>query len=140
MIELTLLIKKYYPGWTLRVYHDNSIDHTVKCKLECLRDPNGTLLDNVDFCDIENLPGLPFDNFPNQKDYEISSKYLNAWNASFVHAMIWRWFPLSDLFVDVFLSRDSDSIIFQREVDSVNVWLTSNKVAHIMRGKLLIIH
>jgi len=51
-----------------------------------------------------------------------------------MNAMKWRWFPINDRFVDAFMSRDSESLIIQREVDSVNVWLQSDKVGHIMRG------
>lgn len=40
--------------------------------------------------------------------------------------------------VDVFSSRDTDSYILQRELDSVNVWLSSDKPGHIMRGTELI--
>lgn len=59
-------------------------------------------------------------------------------NASFIHPTIWRYLTLGDEFVDVVSFRDSDSFIFQREVDSVNVWLKSNdKIAHIMRGYLV---
>lgn len=48
--------------------------------------------------------------------------------------MIWRFFPMGDYFVDLFSSRDSDSRILQREIDSVAVWLNSEKAGHIMRG------
>ena len=47
--------------------------------------------------------------------------------------MKWRWLPIGDSFVDAFSSRDSDSFILQREVDSVKLWLKSDKVGHIMR-------
>ncbi len=47
--------------------------------------------------------------------------------------MMWRWFPISDDFVDIFSSRDSDSTLIQREKDSVDVWLKSNNLFHIMR-------
>jgi hypothetical protein len=35
--------------------------------------------------------------------------------------------------VDVFISRDSDSVILQREVDAVDEWLRSNYTFHVMR-------
>ena len=87
---------------------------------------------------MENLPGLPFDKFSTTSELEVSSQFLNVWNASYMHAMMWRWLPIGDLFVDVFSSRDSDSEIIQREEHSVNAWLNSNKVAHIMRGRKLL--
>ena len=47
--------------------------------------------------------------------------------------MMWRWFPIADDFVDFFSSRDTDSTLIQREIDSVNVWLNSNTLFHVMR-------
>jgi hypothetical protein len=104
LTNITKLIKTLYPGWIIRIYHDN----TIKCEIQCeLND------DIVDFCNVEKLP----------------NKTVN-----YIHKMMWRWLPIGDSFVDVFNSRDSDSLILQREVDSVQHWLKSNKSAHIMRG------
>ena len=47
---------------------------------------------------------------------------------------MWRWFPIGDRFVDLWSSRDTDSMIHQREVDAVDAWLQSDKLVHIMRG------
>ena len=106
-----------YPNWLIRIYHDNSIDDKIKCEIECLKDSDEKMVDNVDFCNIESVP-------------KHNDLYLNF---SYIHAMKWRWLPIGDYFVDVFSSRDSDSNIFQREIDSVNVWLNSKKNGHIMR-------
>jgi len=120
----------------MRIHHDNSIDQSLKCVLECLKDENGNLLDNVDFCDIEKVPGHQTSQFTFNTDIlqgtdpEIESR----WSAAYMNAMKWRWLPISDPFVDAFMSRDADSLIIQREVDSVMVWLESDKVGHIMRG------
>lgn len=46
---------------------------------------------------------------------------------------MWRFLSLGDKFVDILLSRDLDSFILQREVDAVQAWISSGKVAHIMR-------
>jgi hypothetical protein len=46
---------------------------------------------------------------------------------------MWRFLPAEDDDVEVFLSRDTDSRIYQREVDAVNEWLKSDKNFHIMR-------
>lgn len=112
------MVKKFYPDWIIRVYHDSSILDDIKCELECLKDDQQKLFDNIDFCDIENL----------------QSTRINSWNANYTHSMMWRWFPIGDHLVDAFISRDTDSIIIQREIDSVNVWLSSDKYGHIMRG------
>ncbi len=134
-IEIAYEIKKLYPGWLMRVYHDNSISSTAKCDMECLKDANGVPLDNLDFCNVEYMIGNQNPLFQHQNWFNNSKKI--TWNASYINAYMWRWFPIGDLFVDVFNSRDSDSKILQREVDSVNVWLKSDKVGHIMRGNLV---
>ena len=58
---------------------------------------------------------------------------MNIWDGSYIHGMKWRWLPLGDPFADIFMSRDSDSWITQREKDSVDVWLKSNTLFHVMR-------
>ena len=132
------MIKKLYPGWTMRIHHDSSIDQSLKCELECLNDANGNLLDNVDFCDVEKVPGHQNTRFAHYKWSDIvqdnASELECSWNATYMNSMKWRWLPINDPFVDAFMSRDADSLILQREVDSVKVWLESDKVGHIMRG------
>ena len=49
------------------------------------------------------------------------------------HGMFWRFWASEDLDVDIFLSRDCDSRISEREVNAVNEWLESDKDFHIMR-------
>lgn len=66
----------------------------------------------------------------------LKGKLNKTWSAEYIHAMKWRWFPIFDRFVDVFMSRDIDSIIYQREIKAVNAWLESDKPGHIMRGML----
>ena len=43
--------------------------------------------------------------------------------------------PVGDSLVDYFMSRDSDSLILEREVDAVNEWIKSNTLLHVMRGE-----
>lgn len=93
--------------------------------MECLKDKKGQLLDNVDFCNVKYVPS-----------FNSNFKAENSWDASYIHASMWRFLALGDAFVDIFMSRDSDSNILQREVDSVNVWLKSSKVGHMMRGNI----
>ena len=137
------MIKKKYPGWVMRVHYDSSIDENIKCELECLKDEKENLLDNVDFCNMEKVPGHQNLKFNHNKWSNIlqsnSSELESSWSATYMHPTKWRWFPINDPFVDVFMSRDSDAMIIQREVDSVNVWLESDKVGHVMRGKLVIL-
>lgn len=49
------------------------------------------------------------------------------------HGMFWRFWASEDKDVDIFLSRDCDSRISEREVIAVNEWLKSDKDFHIMR-------
>lgn len=49
------------------------------------------------------------------------------------HGMFWRFWASEDPEVDIFLSRDCDSRISEREVAAVNEWLSSDKDFHIMR-------
>ena len=113
--DIVLRAKQLFPNWTVRFYHDGkSLNQANICKLECLK-VNNVLLDNVDFCDINNL------------NYEhLDMKKLIP--------TFWRWLPMHDEFVDVFVSRDADSCLIQREKDAMIEWLASNKLFHIMRG------
>lgn len=117
---IILQIKKLYPDWIVRIYHDNTINKLVVCKIECLKDESGILVDNTDFCQIEQLPMM--------------DSFSKLWNVSHLHKMMWRWLPIGDHFVSVFSSRDTDSPIIQRELDSVKIWFNSDKEGHIMRG------
>lgn len=82
------------PDWTLRVYHDSSLDTSYKCELECFAirseneqfeedqeigkkdfvDRNLKFLDNIDFCNIDQLP------------YDLVDK---AWTADYMHDATW---------------------------------------------------
>jgi hypothetical protein len=119
--SLTQTIRKLYPGWFMRVYYDDSVDKSIICDIECTRDvETNELIDNSDFCNVNSLK------------LKLNEEGV-VLNANYTHKMKWRWFPIGDSFVDVFSSRDTDSFILQREVDSVNVWLKSNKIGHVMR-------
>ena len=126
LFNLTQIIADKYPGWIMRVYYDDkTVDPRIICKIECAKrqrgERAGEYLDNADFCNINKIPtGLR-----------------GSWSASYMHGMMWRWLPIGDAFVDVFSSRDSDSFILDRELASVNEWLNSNTLFHIMRGNEL---
>jgi hypothetical protein len=78
--EIVAQVKEMYPGWTVRVYHDDTIDEKVICLVECARDRYNALYDNADFCNIKEIY-LSFTNFANK----------NVFNADYMHAMKWRW-------------------------------------------------
>ena len=99
-----------------------------KCELECLKDSGGNLYDNVDFCDVEQIPRIP------SNVSTLSVDHLLNWNATYIHSSMWRYLAIGDSFVDAFMSRDLDMEIFDREIQAVNEWLDSDKAGHIMRG------
>lgn len=47
--------------------------------------------------------------------------------------VFWRLYPFSDSSVDLFISRDCDSIITAREKQAVDEWLDSGRPFHIIR-------
>lgn len=54
-------------------------------------------------------------------------------NKSNWEGMFWRWLPLDDETVDVWISRDADSRLSERELKLVNEWIESGKTLHSIR-------
>ena len=52
---------------------------------------------------------------------------------SHMNRMMWRLIPMLDPLVDIFLSRDLDSFIIDREVVALQQWLNSSFTFSIMR-------
>jgi hypothetical protein len=50
-----------------------------------------------------------------------------------LNAMQWRFLPADEDDVELFISRDADSRVTEREKVSVQEWIDSGKVLHIMR-------
>jgi len=105
--ELIIDMKKMYPGWILRIYHDGSIEENTVCLIECTHN-------HVDFCNASALGSLG-----SVSDY--------------IPPKIWRFLPAGDLLVDIMASRDLDSPLPQRELDAVHDWLSTDKSWHVMR-------
>ena len=86
-------MRKFYPGWTMRVYyHVSDYDGDVMknlCKLACAEP-------ELDICDAKENPKLR--------------------NTTRLYPLLWRFLPVLDRQVDNFLSRDLDSRISEREV------------------------
>ncbi|KAL7644117.1 UNVERIFIED_CONTAM: hypothetical protein RMT77_004940 [Armadillidium vulgare] len=110
--------KKLYKGWTVKIYtnvtREDSYVNEILCEVYCNND-------EVDLCDISDLP--------------VFGAELKNHNG-----MFWRFLPLGDPTVDVFLSRDTDSVIQRREFDAVSEWLKTNKTFHVMRDHPLHSH
>ena len=108
--------KEIYPGWTIRVFHDENLSEREICDLECFKnEENGEIFDNIDFCNIHAMVYV-------------------KWSPSYLIKTFWRWLPIGDIFVDYILSRDTDSCLVERERDAVDAWLNSKKLFHLMRG------
>ncbi|XP_047493352.1 uncharacterized protein LOC125041958 [Penaeus chinensis] len=104
-------IKKHYPGWLVRIYHNVTLDDKKSseelCRLYCDHD-------NVDLCHVHNLPELG-----------------NLTNKG-VFGRFWRFSVMGDPTVDVFLSRDTDSWVLAREAKAVKAWLRSGLTYHVI--------
>ena len=108
VIQYIVEAKEFYPDWRVRVYYQN-VDVTLEQIFQIEQ-----RYDNVDFCDALNIPLLG-----------------NV--TSFLFGGFVRYLPLADRFVDMFMSRNIFSPIFQREIQSVHQWISSDKLFHIMR-------
>jgi hypothetical protein len=60
-------------------------------------------------------------------------KLIAMQNTSEQKNLMWRFLPAFNKNVNVFLSRDADSRITEREAEAVEEWLKSDKDFHIMR-------
>jgi hypothetical protein len=98
------LVSKYLPGWFCRFYIDKN----------CHQD----LIDTIKGDNVEIILVNPTGTHD---------------NSYFHNGMLWRFAASEDPEVNVFLSRDCDSRISEREVSAINEWLLSDKDFHIMR-------
>lgn len=125
-LELVLQqIRVKYTNYTARVYYDKTVNETLRCYFEC------KYRDVVDFCDVNHFST----SVSGQLGVDDSTAVVYD-DLSYMHKMMWRFTPIGDSFLDVFMSRDTDSFFIDRELDSVKEWLGSNNIAHIMRGTI----
>ena len=120
MSNLSMTVEKLYPGWTLRIYHaftqQDREAYAALCNIYC-RFPH------VDLCNVREL----WQRIGNAT-VPIDPALLSGLNRK-----IYRFLVMLDPHVDVFISRDVDSLIFRREVAAVDQWLQSNYTFHVMR-------
>lgn len=122
------LMRLKYKGYTARVHYDSSINLAMRCHLEC------EYPDVMDFCNMNAFSTDVGELIVTTPPEE--TKRAKLVDMSHMHKMMWRFLPVGDSFVDIFMSRDTDSYFSDREIDAVNQWLASNKPVHIMRGIL----
>ncbi len=119
--------EKEYPGWNVRIYHNFTEDskgtpedraaHDQLCGVYCK-------FQHVDLCSLPLMIKRIGDNNRNPVDPAL----LQGLNPRML-----RYLAMLDPNVDIFMSRDVDSIIWRREVDAVEEWLRSNYTFHLMR-------
>lgn len=135
------IMRLKYSAFTARVHYDSSIDLRMRCRMECLYP------DVMDFCDMnafstsvsDEILVEETDSVEGERADKKRRRRANVLDMTHMHKMMWRFLPVGDSFVDVFMSRDTDSFFTDREVDAVNAWLNSNKPVHIMRGQVLFV-
>ncbi len=114
--KLIKKVKRYFPEWTIRVYHTENVDDTIKCELECLQDDiNQKYYDNIDFCDITDLILEPMNN-------EILMEQFRS------------WLPVGDHFADYVLIRDQNSCFGKTEATAVQEWQISDFFFYVTKG------
>lgn len=63
---------------------------------------------------------------------ELGGEIIDMTNSK-IPGMYWRFLPIEDKNVDLFIVRDVDSRINNREEEAVNEWIQSDKILHVMR-------
>jgi hypothetical protein len=116
-----LTAEKQYPGYIIRIYHNvvnepESEGYRQLCNVYC-RYPN------VDLCSVPELA----DRIGN------STTPIDPVLIRGLNPRMYRYLVMLDPNVEVFISRDVDSLIYQREVDAVRQWLPTNYTFHLMR-------
>ena len=121
--NISLTAERDYPGWVVRIYHNirdhggpEREAHDQLCDIYCR-------FHNVDLCSVPLL----VERIGN-KTIPIDPALLTGFNPK-----MYRYLVMLDPNVDVFVSRDVDSIIWPREVDAGAEWLKSNYTFHVMR-------
>ena len=104
--------RRLFPGWRLRIYHNVTSEDTealdVFCELHCN-------YGFIDLCDTRALPST------------------GDLNAQFPVGRFWRFQVVADPTVEIFGSRDSDSLLSEREEAAVSAWLRSGEQFHVLR-------
>jgi len=100
-------VKILYPNWMVRVYTEPDMYKKHLCPLL-------VKYNHFHICDVNNLPG-------DQNDLTV------------VDPRLWRVAPLGDPLVDVFLSRDIDSLLLRRETHAIKEFLETGHSLHTMR-------
>lgn len=120
--------EEIYPGWIVRIYHNfvnqsgpeqEARDHL--CNVYCQ-------FNNIDLCSMPSLIERVRITNNTTTPATMDPGLLQG-----SQPKMWRFLVALDPNVDLFVSRDLDSMLLQREVDAVAEWLRSNYNFHSMR-------
>ena len=117
--NISLTAEKVYPGFIIRIYHNISESdeaYSQLCDVYCRSS-------NVDLCSLPDLMGR----------VNSTASIIDAAHIGNLNPRMFRFLVMFDPNVDVFISRDVDSLIWPREVDAVDEWLSTNYTFHVMR-------
>jgi hypothetical protein len=118
--NISLTAERDYPGWVVRIYHNfrdqDGPGHQQLCDIYCR-------FHHVDLCSVPLL----IERIGN------STTPIDPALVAGLNPKMFRFLVMLDPNVDIFISRDIDSIIWSREVDAVAEWLKSNYTFHVMR-------
>ncbi len=78
----------------------------------------------------DTVPNNIIEQLQNKSNVKIIFKYGDL---NYCKPAMWRFEAIDEFEVEIMLSRDTDSRIYDREVIAVNEWLSSDKLFHIMR-------
>ena len=107
MIRNIELQPQVFPGWVVRVYHDDSVTQEWLGKLEEAATQSQTTVEFISMSQSQ-IKGT-------------------------IAGMFWRFLVADDGNVDRYIIRDSDSRLNLREKHAINEWIMSGKSAHNMR-------
>lgn len=79
---------------------------------------------------LETVPQHTIDQLKIMSNVKIIYK---SGDLNIIKPMMWRFEAIDDPEVEVMMSRDTDTRLWDREILAVNEWLQSDKIFHIMR-------
>lgn len=110
------LLPVIYPGWKLWIYCDR---------------PPPPLREADKVEDAALCASVPEQVTHRLKELGAEIRYAPRLDG--VAPMLWRFLPVDDVTVDVFVSRDCDSRLSERDAAAVSAWLDSDAMLHCMR-------
>ncbi|CAG0896945.1 unnamed protein product [Darwinula stevensoni] len=112
LFRVKIFVRLKNTSWVMRIYTNYKPEIPSQrdwmCGIQCNHS-------HVDFCLADRLPQLG--NITRIQE----------------EGSTWRFLVGMDPLVDIFVSRDSDSVVTSREREAVDEWLKSNSMIHVMR-------